>query len=138
MLPVYVETEDSDCADAWLERDGQRGPLRRVVDGVVDPAVAPPVHPTVAAVEAAREAPPDKRTRETIAVVARAIAAVGPVMAAVERVGPAARVGLPTLPPLPDLPALPSAAIGLRPLSMDELQELERVGLGLPSLPAIA
>jgi hypothetical protein len=77
----------------------------------------------------------DHRTRETIALVARTIGAAGPVMEAVGRVGLAARIGLPSLPPIP---AFPPVEDGPRALSIYELEELERVGLGLPApFPAI-
>jgi hypothetical protein len=141
LKPVYAEADEGDCVAAWLERPAGRVPLKRIDDHLVEIAAlpgAPHGHAAIALVETARAALPDQRTREIIALVARTMAAVGPVMGAVERVGPAARIGMPTLPPLPRLPALPSVAIGPRPLSLDELQELERVGLGLPSFPAIA
>src|ERR1700734_635407 len=53
----------------------------------------PAVHATVAAVEAARAAMPDERTQETIVLLSKTAATVGPVMEAVGRLGPAARVG---------------------------------------------
>jgi hypothetical protein len=110
-----------------VERDGRRVPLKRVVEGLLDSVRGPPVHPTVAAVEAARAALPDKRTRENLARIAKTIGAVSPIMEAVERLGPAARIGIPNLPPIPAFPLIED---GPRSFSAEEHAELERVGLG--------
>jgi hypothetical protein len=46
MRPVYTEVSSGD-PDAWLERDGKRLPLRRILESSVDPTTASPIHPTV-------------------------------------------------------------------------------------------
>jgi hypothetical protein len=141
--PVYTEVSGSD-PDAWLERGGERFPLKRLVEEPLDSVGAPTVHPSVAGVESVRAALPDKQTRATIALVSETMAAVGPVMEAIGRLGPAARVGsLVTeryqpfhdlaLPSLPPIPALSPMVEGPRALTADEHAELERVGLGVSS-----
>jgi hypothetical protein len=52
-LPVYTEAEDRDRADAWLERDDQRIPLKRVLDDV-DTVLLPGTPRTGAEAELAR------------------------------------------------------------------------------------
>ena len=54
-------------------------------DEVIDRRVTPSASTTIAAVEAARAAMPDEKTRATIAIISRAIAAVNPCVEAVER-----------------------------------------------------
>ena len=46
MLPTYIEAEDSIGTAAWLERDGQRLPLKRVVEDLDPVASILPGAPT--------------------------------------------------------------------------------------------
>jgi hypothetical protein len=94
-------------------------------------ALDPHVALAVAEAEAVRASLPDRATRETIAVVARTIAAVRPSAEALARVSPA-------LTRMPNLPALPAMNDGPPALSVYELEKLERAGLGLPPFSATA
>jgi hypothetical protein len=51
-LPVYIVTEDSEFVAAWLERDGQRLPLKRIVEDLEPVAFILPCAPTSGAAAA--------------------------------------------------------------------------------------